>query len=665
MKRLAALTGLVALIVGVVLFVRWEWGDEIEALRVRRSVPEAVQPFFPDPDPRADAIIAATRDALTSWAAANAATAAALSDEEATDDDDSAAEAPERLTGEQLLERHPALAEIDYGERWIVSVYVPVAGTWIRPRIQPLEDGVYAAANALYRSLSKRERTPEAIAAASIKVDLVVGEERVIPEDGGPHGAALDEGVDGIVLRHPDEATFWYLPSLSVERKVSRRKIHGRARYYARELADWRKKHTKEAEFRAFRTKAWVESEPGGAIVAVTRGNVDIPEITPELLKERIDLAGQYMTRSTNEAGMIRYQYEATEDDDDFLDYNMLRHAGSVYAMAQTYRLTQDEDLLQAAIRAMGFYLSATREDKNHPGERYVLSVTKLRPDLSPRIGRHAKLGGIGLGLCALVEIEKARAGSVDMDVILQMARHAERQQNPDGSFESFYDHSGQGKRLRKSIYYSGEAILGLLRVHQLTGDEHWLDVAVKGADYLVHERWRALGLHLYVPMDAWLIQGLEEMDRVRPDKARMDYAFTIGEQIARHKFMDPLVTPPDMLGAGLSGVASLPHAATAGSFGEALSAGARLEARRRPGETTHRTWALYNAEYNLRNQYWGPNSYMLPDRARSHGGFRVKPDHGEIRNDHVQHSMSGLFGLLDLLDESAPDIGQLMEDRW
>jgi hypothetical protein len=118
------------------------------------------------------------------------------------------------------------------------------------------------------------------------------------------------------------------------------------------------------------------------------------------------------------------------------------------------------------------------------------------------------------------------------------------------------------------------------------------------------------------------------------------------------------------MLGAGLSGVSSLPHSATAGSFGEALSAAARLEARRRPGQTRFRTFALYNAEYNLRNQYWGPNEYNLPDRARCHGAFRVKPDNGEIRNDHVQHSMSGLFGLLDLLDDTAPDIGWVPGDR-
>jgi hypothetical protein len=29
----------------------------------------------------------------------------------------------------------------------------------------------------------------------------------------------------------------------------------------------------------------------------------------------------------------------------------------------------------------------------------------------------------------------------------------------------------------------------------------------------------------------------------------------------------------------------------------------------------------------------------------------------GEIRNDHVQHNLSGLFGILSLYDANAPDI--------
>ncbi|MEE2827903.1 MAG: hypothetical protein VX498_01840, partial [Myxococcota bacterium] len=437
----------------------------------------------------------------------------------------------------------------------------------------------------------------------------------------------------------------------------------GRARRYARDLGSWRKRRTKEASFAAFRTRAWVESEAGGgAMVPLGRGNVDVPEANSALLRERIAMAADYLVRDTTAIGEINYEYRAY-DDEIGTGYNILRHAGTVYSMMQAYRLTGDEPTYKASVRAMNFYRKAMREDSKHKGEWFVLSSSRVGRT-GPRLGRRAKLGGVGLGLCMMVELEKAVPGTVDMAVVRGMAMHIERQQNPDGSFESFYNWDGKEKSTRKSIYYSGEAILGLLRLHQLTGEERWLDVAVKGADYLVHKRWKSLGVRIYIPPDAWLIQALEEMDRVRPDPARERYAFAIGEVIARNKLMDPDKTPPDLLGADLSGPSSMPNAATAGSFGEALTAAARLEARRRPGETRFRTFAMRNARFQLRNQFWGPNSYFLPNPARSHGGFRVKQDKAQIRNDFVQHNLSGLFGLLDLLDEEAPDIGWMVPEE-
>jgi hypothetical protein len=149
----------------------------------------------------------------------------------------------------------------------------------------------------------------------------------------------------------------------------------------------------------------------------------------------------------------------------------------------------------------------------------------------------------------------------------------------------------------------------------------------------------------------------------VRPDKARAKYAFRVAEAIARSKLMDPDTTPPDLLGGNISGANSLPNSATAGSYGEALAAAARLEARLRPGDTRFLTFAMHNANYQLRNQFWGPNSYYLPNPDRALGGFRAKPGYDELRNDHVQHNLSGLFGLLDLLDESAPDIGWIVPE--
>ena len=674
MSKITATTGFIAIAVAILLGASYQFGDDIEAMRHRGEIPElADEPFFPEPDPRADALMASVREVLEGRAQGvvdRLAERDAATDAEGDDDDSAAPAELPPLTLDGLKERHPELKSIDYGERWILTHYIPNPGKGrVEPAIASLQDGVIDAADALFAQVPVKLRTPAAMSRSRLKVDLVIGEERDFPLDGGHRGVALDDGLDGIVLRHPKEAPFYFLPSLAIERKVARRKIHGRARYYARVVGGWRRKHTKDEDvtWAAFRTRSWAEARPGGEggeTVAVTRGNTDVPEITPEVLRERIAMAGAQLTQETSEEGAITYEYQAAEDKLGGDDYNILRHAGTAYSMMQAYRVTGDRATYEATVRAMGFYRRAMKEDESYPGEFFVRSVAHLDGRGLPRIGRRAKLGGIGLGLCMMVELEKAEPGTVDMDLVRGMAAHVERMQTPDGSFDSFYDWNGRETSIRKSIYYSGEAILGLLRFHQLTGDQHFLDVAVKGADYLVHKRWKSLGIELYTPPDAWLLQALEEMDRVAPDKARERYAFAVGEMIARHKLMDPLVVPPDMLGADISGPSSFPNAATAGSFGEALSAAARLEHRRRPGETRFLTFAKYNAGFQLRNQFWGPNEYFLPNPERAHGGFRVKQDDAEIRNDYTQHNLSGLFGLLDLLDETAPDIGQIIYER-
>ena len=586
-------------------------GPTLWAARDRGSISgQEAEPFFPPQEPLAVEILAASRRELR------------------------------RLAGSESAVVDPPAVES--GDRWVLSLYAPDDLPEL-PWVATLEGGVAQAVQVLWDDMPPAWRSPAALERTRLKLDHILPGERTFARDGGLRGVSLDTGVHGVVLRHPEGGEFRYLPSWPVERQVRRNRIHRAARKASRSRGGWRKEWSLEASYAAFRTRAWLEGRDGGA-VPLARANTDIAGVDVDTLRAAIAEGAAYLTRETNARGRITYEFQAVTGERG-KGYNMLRHAGTVYSMLQAWRLQHDDELMAAAQRAADYYISRLTEDPDHPGEYYVVD------------GKRAKLGGVGLGLLALTELEKARPGAVEMEYVYGLARHIERMQNPDGSFETFYPWDGEPVGERKSIYYSGEAILGLVHLHQLTGDDHWIDLAVAGADYLVHERWVGLGVRIYVPLDAWLTQALEEMDRVRPDEDRADYVFTIVAAIARNKMMDPEGLSPDLVGGDLSSLRKLPNVCTAGSFGEALSAGARLEARRRPGEQRVLGWALANAGFQLRNQYRPDNSYYLSDPDRARGGFRLEPDNGEVRNDYVQHNMSGLFGLLQLLDPSAPDI--------
>lgn len=666
---LSVLTVLVFLGVGVYLWI----GNSLQAALDRGVIPGLEdEPFYPPPDPVADAILAVARDALEREVAglrAEAAKAETGADEAPGEPDASPGgdESPDAAADEDVTpaadatpppddSSFPQLAQVP-DHPWVISLYLPTRDENARgPHVRRLPDAdVRVAVDALLDALPDAGRTPEVLGGGRWKVDRILDGRRPVPPKGGYGGVALDPGIDGIELTHPDAgAPYWYLPSWSAERQLKRRRIYSTALKDAR-AAGWSKSNTREATVSAFRTRAYVEALGGGAPARPTqRGNAVGRPSTVEEIRRSIAIAADYLVRETDGRGKFTYRYNAYEDKNDG-GYNMLRHAGTAYSMFQAYRLVGDEAIYEAAARAMDYYRRRMKEDDERPGEWFILDGGGSR--------KRAKLGGAGLGLLAYVEMEKAKPGSSDYEAMLGLARHIEHMQQDDGSFESFYNWDGKERTTRKSTFYPGEATLALVRLHQLTGDERWLDVAERAADYYVDKRWVALGLRIYIPPDAWGIQALEELDRVRPNARRQKYALAVSESIARHKLMDPEVTPPDMVGGDLSGIGSLPLAANSGSYGEALTAGARLEARRRPGETRHLGHAKTNLTMQLRNQFTEANDWFLPNPARAHGGFRFKPNDHEIGNDVVQHNISGLMGILQLMDPEAPNIGLVVSD--
>lgn len=640
----------------------WMWiGTPLSASFDRGSIPGLEEePFYPQPDALADGILGAARQALKHEVALRLyaeKTRESLTIEPALSSGvpglpphEAPPSPPPPIA--PSVQRWPQLSELGTGDLWILSFYLPTKNPEARgPHVRELTGpDVDAAVRSLVTGLSE-SAGGELLAKGRWKVDRVLPGRRDLPPGGGHKGVSVDAGLDGIELSHPDRgAPYRFLPSWSAERVMKRRKIVSVARKDARKQGGWSKTQANGSTYRAFRTRAYVEAIGGGAPARPTaRGNAIGPEPTVEVVRGSIRLAAEYLARETDPRGRFTYRYEAHKDENG-PSYNMLRHAGTTYSMFQTYRLTGDEVVFDAASRAMNYFRVRMKEDEKHPGEWFILDPGGRR--------KRAKLGGAGLGLLALVEMEKARSGSSNYEAMFGLARHIERMQHPDGSFESFYDWDGKERTDRKSTFYPGEALLALVRLHQLTGDERWLDVAERGADYLVNGRWVALGIRIYVPPDAWLLQALEELDRVRPAGHRENYALAVSNTIARHKLMDPVTAPPDLLGGDIGGLQSLPLAANAGSFGEALTAAARLERRRRPSETRHQTYAKKNLTMQLRNQFTEANDWFLPNPQRARGGFRFRPNDHEIGNDVVQHNISGLFGILQLMDPSAPNIG-------
>jgi hypothetical protein len=113
-----------------------------------------------------------------------------------------------------------------------------------------------------------------------------------------------------------------------------------------------------------------------------------------------------------------------------------------------------------------------------------------------------AELGGSALGLVALAEVARAKPGSIPLEDLQSLGRFIVSMQRSDGSFFSKYRAGVGPVSGGDSLYYPGEAALGLIDLYELDNSKQWLDAAAKGLSYLAKSRQGAKN----IPDDHWAL---------------------------------------------------------------------------------------------------------------------------------------------------------------
>ena len=153
------------------------------------------------------------------------------------------------------------------------------------------------------------------------------------------------------------------------------------------------------------------------------RGNREWRTYKEKDIQESLDMAGKYLSRSVRKDGKFDYQYDPFLDRQS-LDYNLLRHAGTIYAMLELYGKNRDPELLQAAERAIGYLL------------RQVLEGTVAgRPVRFAVEDGDLKLGGNALAALALAEYERVTGDRSYVAVMKGLGEWMLATQDPDGRF--------------------------------------------------------------------------------------------------------------------------------------------------------------------------------------------------------------------------------------
>ena len=252
-------------------------------------------------------------------------------------------------------------------------------------------------------------------------------------------------------------------------------------------------------------------------------------------IEQAIERATGYLERACGPDGKFAYKVDILTGRERS-SYDIIRHEGAIYALAMSNRAHPDPRTVEIMTRAATFL----RENYIGPGVRPDQLVVWSKPlDTAPD-RQYAELGGAGLGLVGLAAIRQIDPRLVPISNLQALGRFILFLQRDDGGFVDKYSKSSGSVAGWESLYYPGEAALGLIALYEADHSSQWLVAAAKALSHLAKIRIGAST----VPADHWALIAtarlLPYIDRVHPAVSRDElvrHAIQICNSILRDQF--------------------------------------------------------------------------------------------------------------------------------
>ena len=234
-------------------------------------------------------------------------------------------------------------------------------------------------------------------------------------------------------------------------------------------------------------------------------------------LTDSIKLSAEYIDNYTKPDGMFDYEVDLFTGKVSDRSYNILRHAGTIYALANSYEFYKSKKSLKTLLDASNYMklccIGPVEDNNDILGVWSYKSINKSMPY------DKLKLGGTGLGLVALLSVEQLKPGTTDKETLRKLGNFIIFLQKADGSFYSRNIPSKGGKDDSwTSLYYPGEAALGLVMLYEYDQQPKWFNHALKVLTYLSELRINEKN----VPHDHWALLATAKLIEIA-DKQNLE----------------------------------------------------------------------------------------------------------------------------------------------
>lgn len=237
-----------------------------------------------------------------------------------------------------------------------------------------------------------------------------------------------------------------------------------------------------------------------------------LPRFDKQIALEVITTSSEYLTMQLDMEG--RFKYGVYPVYHKYLpDYNILRHASTIWSMVCAYRITKDKFTLNQIELALGYLVKHTfykyRMERTAENTAYVADLDK----------REVKLGGSAVSILVMTEYMDVTGSDKYKKLCIELG---------NGILELFDHETGEffhvlnipdlsEKEKTRTVYYDGEAVFALARLYSLTKDKRWLEAAMTAVDRFIRDNYTK-------HRDHWVAYAVNEITKHVPEERYLNF---------------------------------------------------------------------------------------------------------------------------------------------